>query len=131
MHVLVVDDDPEMCEVIALTMGALGIATERASCGAEALALMSKRRFDAVLSDVRMPGMNGFELAARLSWLSPLLPVFLMSGNELMPGTGPAAPNVRGLFEKPLDLATVVLRIRLAVAEMSGGTGTYQQGEST
>jgi signal transduction histidine kinase len=62
---LVVDDDPVVLEALRRELSArFGVVTARS--GEEALELLGENRFDAVISDVRMPGMNGVELARRI-----------------------------------------------------------------
>ena len=64
--VLVVDDHPVNREVLTLQLGLLGLEAETANDGAGALAACSRARYAAVLADIHMPHMNGYELARRL-----------------------------------------------------------------
>ncbi len=79
--VLVVDDDPEVRELSADLVRALGHRTLEAASAARALALLRQDRgIDILFSDVAMPNMNGFELAMEARNLRPGLPVLLMTG---------------------------------------------------
>ncbi len=64
--VLVVEDHPINQQVACELLAAAGIATECADSGEEALARCARRRYDAVLMDVQMPGLDGIETTRRL-----------------------------------------------------------------
>ena len=66
LRVLVVDDAPDVTEMIALMMSYAGYRVSTAFSAAEALEAASARRFDAVISDIGMPGMSGYQLAEAL-----------------------------------------------------------------
>jgi two-component system CheB/CheR fusion protein len=66
LRVLVVDDTPDVTEIIVLFLQRAGYDTKKAHSAAEALAAAEVERFDVVLSDIGMPVMNGYELAAAL-----------------------------------------------------------------
>jgi len=78
-RILVVDDDA----VVRMTLGASleleGFEVVEATCGEAALALAKETTFDLVLSDIRMPGMDGGELLGKLKELRPETPVVLMT----------------------------------------------------
>lgn len=63
---LVVDDVTDVREMIALFLLHAGYEVQMASCGPEALEVASLERFDVIVSDIGMPGMNGYELAQAL-----------------------------------------------------------------
>lgn len=62
-HVLIVDDQPANLLALEAALDSLGVNLVRAVSGAQALAALEKQDFAAVLLDVRMPGMDGFEVA--------------------------------------------------------------------
>ncbi len=64
--VLVVDDDPHLCEIIIDVLEAEGHTTRSASNGQEALERVRERKPQIILLDLMMPIMNGWELATRL-----------------------------------------------------------------
>jgi CheY-like chemotaxis protein len=65
-RVLVVEDHPVNREVLVLQLKQLGIAADSAENGVDALAAWARGRYAAVLADVHMPHMDGYELARRL-----------------------------------------------------------------
>lgn len=65
-HVLVVDDNPDITEMLAAVLRLSGYNVSTALSASEALKAAHERRFDVVVSDIGMPGMNGYELARAL-----------------------------------------------------------------
>ena len=80
-RVLVVDDEPGILEFADRTLRAAGYTTSIAASGSAALALAeSAGPFDLLLTDMRMPGMNGDELARRMRQVFPDLKVLYLTG---------------------------------------------------
>ncbi len=79
LRVLVVDDDPGMRDGMALSLKRAGFVTEQAKSGEDALRMTRPGAFDAVVTDLRMMGMDGLQLTARLKALDPTLPVLLVT----------------------------------------------------
>jgi DNA-binding response OmpR family regulator len=96
--VLVVDDDPDVLNMLAVVLLSANYTVLRACDGAEALAIAERERPDLILSDVNMPKLTGVELAARLrareDGYGP--PILLMSGVE-----PPALPDRTAFLPKP------------------------------
>src|SRR5580658_2676685 len=63
-RVLVVDDEPAACKLLATILAPPDYSCAMASNGGEALDILQRERFDAVISDLQMPGMSGMELLA-------------------------------------------------------------------
>lgn len=84
-RVLVVDDEIEVGELVAEILTRDGYQVTSAQSGEEALGLIRTRRFEAIVSDLRMPGMDGMELHARISEMAPqLLPSLgFMTGDTM------------------------------------------------
>jgi CheY-like chemotaxis protein len=66
VRVLVVEDDPESRELIESMLGRLGAEVEAAASAAEAMAALERRAPDVLLSDIEMPGENGYSLIRRI-----------------------------------------------------------------
>ncbi len=77
--VLVVDDNAFVLETTSLLLKSHGFNVSSATDPAEALKMASRLRFDAVLTDIKMPGMTGLELLERLKAISESTPVILMT----------------------------------------------------
>ncbi|MBI2203087.1 MAG: response regulator [Candidatus Rokubacteria bacterium] len=65
-HVLVVDDDPDTCELLAAVLGYYGAEVTAVASAEEALAAVDRTRPDVVVSDVAMPGVDGYALVRQL-----------------------------------------------------------------
>ncbi len=104
-RVLVVDDDPAVRRSIAEVLSDGGIATTVAENGAHALSLLAAAAPDVVLSDVRMPDVDGLSLLQTLRERMPSVDVVLMTAYDDMPTVVAA---MRGgaveFLVKPLNL---------------------------
>ncbi|MFN4033097.1 MAG: HD domain-containing phosphohydrolase [Fimbriimonadales bacterium] len=79
-HVLIVDDDTLVRETLRFVLEDGGYRVYAASSGAEALQLLQQKPVDIVLSDIFMPGMNGFDLLRQIREHAPDTPVILITG---------------------------------------------------
>ena len=104
-HILLVEDNEEVGQFAEALLSELGHRVEWARSGEEALALAGASRFDAVFSDVVMPGMSGLELADQLKRIRPRLPVILTTGysDEIAEG----GTGGRPVILKPYRLETL------------------------
>lgn len=78
-HVLVVDDDPAVCALLQDYFGANDLRVSTAADGAGMQAVFDRESIDLVLLDVRLPGENGIQLAARLRERARV-PIILLTG---------------------------------------------------
>ncbi len=83
-HILVVDDEGAIRYSIGKTLQKMGYQVSAAASGEEALKLISEQSFDVILSDIRMPGLTGVELLARIKDIAPEAVVILMTGYASM-----------------------------------------------
>jgi CheY-like chemotaxis protein len=65
-RILVVDDEPELIEIVRLNLANEGYDVATANSGYECLAKMEKEKFDLILLDIRMPKMDGWETLRRM-----------------------------------------------------------------
>jgi putative two-component system response regulator len=79
-RILVVDDEPKICEFLAILLGREGYQVDSANSAADGLARIEATPYDLVLTDLKMPGMDGFELVTRLKAARPELPVIMITG---------------------------------------------------
>jgi CheY-like chemotaxis protein len=100
--ILVVDDDPGLRHALAETLVDAGYAIEQASDGLMALRQVARQVPDLILSDVRMPHLDGIGLATTLAPHMPLIPIILMSAQSLPSGCG--QPFIR----RPFDLQALL-----------------------
>lgn len=110
MRVLVVDDEPCFRMTLALSLRVKGFDVDTAEDGDAAIAKIAAGDYEWVVSDIRMPGCDGFTLAARAKALKPDMRIVLVSA--YCPSDDVRYVAVEGFFEKPVDMEelTQVLR---------------------
>ncbi|HEX6049308.1 MAG TPA: response regulator, partial [Gemmatimonadaceae bacterium] len=109
---LVVDDDAVVREALVEALVEAGYDVRAANDGARAVALLAERPPDMVLSDVRMPGMDGLALLALLRERAPDIPVLLMTAFDDMPTVVAAMrEGATDFLVKPLDLHELRARV--------------------
>lgn len=121
--ILVVDDDDVVRMVMAEMLRCAGYDVLEASGGEEAVELVKRCFFDAVITDETMPGMQGSDLAAELAVLSPQTGVVLVTGWEDAEHRGELPPGVCGILPKPIGEAELLAVVRAATESRRGGCG--------
>ena len=113
-RVLFVDDDAQMRHSTAQALRLAGFQVEALTGGEEALALAGPGFAGVVVSDIRMPGMDGMTLLERLHEVDPEIPVILVTGHAEVPLAVEAIrKGAYDFIEKPFvmqELATVIRR---------------------
>jgi CheY-like chemotaxis protein len=114
-RILVVDDEPLVCDSIRRMLAVDGHEVEIATSGAAALALFQKGRFELIMVDYEMPGMNGDELAVSIKALDARRPVMMITAYpETLVSSGRPLVGVDVVISKPFDLQ----ELRQAVARL-------------
>jgi signal transduction histidine kinase/ActR/RegA family two-component response regulator len=109
-HVLVVDDNSVNRRILARQIELAGASTDTAAGGAEALELMRRSRYDLVLADLQMPGMDGFELAGLIRAREaaehlPRIPILAVTASALEDHEARTrAVGMDGLIAKPVGI---------------------------
>jgi signal transduction histidine kinase/ActR/RegA family two-component response regulator len=120
--VLLVEDEPGARDGLTDMLTMLGYAVTAAASGEQAEALAGDAPFDALLTDLMLPGLSGAELAGRLTGRWPGLRVLVMSGyaeDEAL-RQGARAGSLRYL-QKPFDMTTLARELRAALDGLSPG----------
>ena len=114
-RVLVVDDEESMRHVLSVILGEAGYQVSMAADGQAALALIRERPFDVVLSDVRMPKLDGLGLLQQARAVAPHTPFIVMSayGSKDL-ALQAMKDGAYGYIEKPFKPDEVVLVLRKA-----------------
>ena len=112
-RVLVVDDEPNLAEVVTMALRFQGFTVETAGTGREALAAVAKFKPHLMVLDVMLPDMEGFEVAKRLGAQRAGVPIIFLTARDA------TEDKVRGLsgggddyMTKPFSLEELVARIR-------------------
>jgi two-component system, NtrC family, response regulator PilR len=104
--VLVIDDEPDLCELLSITLQRMDLNPRTANTVAAARRLLKAERFDLCLTDMQLPDGNGLELVEWMQQHTPTVPVAVITAHGNME-TAVRALKV-GAFDfvsKPLDLA--------------------------
>jgi len=116
-RILVVDDDPDLLDLIGMRLTAAGYEVALASSGAAAIEIFRRERPRAVVSDLRMDGMDGHALFDRIHAEAPSVPVIILTAHGTIPDA--VAATQRGVFSfltKPFDGRELLARVAAAVA---------------
>lgn len=103
--ILVVDDDRNLLDLLVDTLGSLGYKIESASDGVEALACLGQQSFDLMITDIRMPDLDGIGLLRRVRRYYPDLPVLFITGYGEPEVIGRASPD--GFLAKPFRISKI------------------------
>ncbi len=117
--VAVVDDDPRVLESLEELLESAGYVA-RSFPSAGALLSSGLSGVDLLITDIGMPGMNGFELRDNLKKAHPELPVFLISGRHEI-ADQERAQEAGGLFQKPFDGQALLAAIGKALQSKGQG----------
>jgi len=118
--VLIVDDETALRSALLKFLGRRGIQGEGVADGGDALRALQERDFDVIISDVRMPGMNGREFMERLRRERPALVARLIfsTGDTFAPETAALIQEAgRPTVTKPFDFAELERVIRQVAAD--------------
>ena len=114
-HVLIVDDEPDICELIEITLARMGLSTQIAHNLTDARLILGSEHFDLCLTDMRLPDGNGIELVELVQQKFPHLPIAVITAHGNMELAVKALKA--GAFDfvsKPVDLK--ILRNLIAAA---------------
>lgn len=117
--ILLVDDDPEIREMTGLLLGGAGFEVRTASSGEEAIYRTQQERFDLILLDINMPGVDGWETLRLLreDEGNQATPVIMFSVNfELREKLYALQQGAQDYVTKPFDTDGLLRRIREALA---------------
>jgi two-component system response regulator PilR (NtrC family) len=123
--VLIVDDEPDLIELVSLTLGRMNLDTASAGDLAAARALLNARRFDLCLTDMRLPDGDGLDLVAWIQERHAQVPVAMITAH------GNVESAVRALklgafdfVSKPLDLGVLRKLVATAIKLRTRGDDT-------
>ncbi len=80
-RILVVDDEPDIRLILADCLESYGFLVGTAASGLEALRELEHTRYDGMLLDIRMPGLDGLEVVKQVQQVHPALPIIMVTGS--------------------------------------------------
>lgn len=103
LHVLVVDDEPQVRKVLTAFLENEGHSVRTAEQGVEGLQCFLDGKFDLVITDKAMPGMSGDQMAVAIKQFAPRMPIVLLSGFN-SGGENEEIPGIDVIANKPITL---------------------------
>src|SRR6202171_3502077 len=120
-EVLLVDDDPDLLKLISLRLTSAGYRVRTADSGETALAALAVQRPAAVITDLKMPGIDGLALFDAIHRQHPAMPVIILTAHGTIPEAVSATQRgVFGFLTKPFDSQELLQKVAAAV-RLSGG----------
>jgi CheY-like chemotaxis protein len=120
-RILVVDDEPLVCDAVKMMLDFDGHVVETAGSAKDALARLEKGRFDVVITDFEMPAMKGDELAAVIKVRDPKQPVIMITAYaEMLQAAGNPLTGIDFIMSKPFlleNLREAIAKVTPPVAE--------------
>ena len=111
--VIIVDDDERLLEIFKTALSLEGYQCETASSAESALELINKTSFDIMLTDIRMPGIEGFELTSKAKNIRPDLSVIIMTAYaEEFSYDNAIEAGASDFIKKPFTLNELMARIQ-------------------
>lgn len=126
-HVLVVDDDQKIRDLLGRYLSEHGFRVTTASDAASARADMRGLEFDVVLLDVMMPGESGLDLARDLKATRPIPICMLTARSEADDRVAGLEAGVDDYIPKPFEPRELLLRLRNILRRASGPTGPHDE----
>jgi len=118
--VAIVDDDPRMLESLKDLLESAGYAAASFS-SAGSLLVSGLAGLDLLITDIGMPGTDGFELRDLVNKARPELPVFLITGRHEFADHDQAPGASRRFFRKPFDAKALLAAVRDALRDNGNG----------
>ena len=124
--VLLVDDDESLLRLMTIRLRGEGYAVQSAESGKDALRLLNTQNVDVVLSDLRMPGLDGLSLFEEIMSIGKDIPVILMTAHGTIQDAVEATQRgVFGFLTKPIDHDELRALLKKAVSQ----TQSLQKGD--
>src|SRR5204863_3570495 len=129
--ILLVDDDPDLLRLISLRLMSAGYRVRTADSGETALAALAIARPGTVITDMRMPGIDGLQLFEAIHRQHPALPVIILTAHGTIPDA--VSATQRGVFAfltKPFDSQDLLQKVAAAL-KLSGDDVAVGDTEAT
>ena len=124
-HILVVDDEPDMCWILENILSSEGYQVTTATSGRKALELVGTNPFQVALIDVKLPDKDGIELATRISEMDAGIVIVMISGyfypEDRAIQQGLAQGLYVGFISKPFELSEICSAVEKALELAKGG----------
>jgi len=113
--VLIVDDEPDILELMEEEFKYCGYQTLSAICGKDAIKLLDTKKIDIVVSDYKMPNGNGMAVLSHVNKMSKKPYFFFVSGQADVSIEDAVRAGAKRFFSKPFDLDELIKEIEIVV----------------
>ncbi len=127
---LIVDDEPDICELLQITLNRMGIQSHTAGTLGQGKTLVGRHHYDLCLTDMRLPDGNGIELVEHIQQSQPELPVAVITAHGNVESAVQALKA--GAFDfvsKPVDLQNLRNLVSTAIRVTTKEKATVQSGQ--
>ena len=112
VHVLVVEDDVRFNQIVCASLNAAGYAVQGCTNASEAFEALHESGVDIIISDIMMPGIDGFEFVEDVRRINKRIPILLMTArDDLSAKRQGFRAGIDDYMVKPIDLDELLLRI--------------------
>ena len=113
IHILVVEDDEKLNRIVCTYLNDSGFQAKGCPGAQEAYEEMYNQLYDLIISDIMMPGIDGFEFARTVRKVNQRIPILFMSARDDLPSKQKGFQlGIDDYMVKPVDLDELVLRVR-------------------
>ena len=128
MRILLAEDEPELATWLARALERSGLLTDWVSDGRDVLPSLAARRYDALVLDLGLPGLDGHQVLAALRATDQRLPVLILTARDsLIERVGTLNQGADDFLAKPFDLAELEARLH-ALIRRARGSAHWRQG---
>ncbi len=135
IRVLVVDDEEDFADALVTQLNRRGFRASAVFSGEAAVASVQAREFDAVVLDLRMPGMDGLQALQEIRRADPLVEVLVLTGHgTVAAGIGGMRLGAADFLQKPVPIDTLCTAIEAAAERARAGRNQESEpskGENT
>ena len=112
VHVLVVEDDARLNQIVCASLSAAGYAAHSALSAQQAFDMLYAENIDVIISDIMMPGTDGFELVKSVRSVNRTIPILLMTArDDLAAKQRGFRAGIDDYMVKPIEVDELLLRI--------------------
>jgi two-component system response regulator FixJ len=121
-HIFFVDDELKVRQAVGETLEQLSARVTCFPCASDCLEQLGSQKCDLLITDLRMPEMDGIELLRRARLIAPWVPVLIITGyGDIPTAVGAIKAGAADFIEKPLDKKSFVQKVKSLLPENGNG----------